>query len=65
MDYSEEPIAGKFYAEELQKVAPKEEFRIEKVLRTRRRGGMTEHLVKWLGYQDKFNSWVHDIKALG
>jgi len=65
VDYSEEPIAGKFYAEELQKVAPKEEFRIEKVLRTRRKGGKAEHLVKWLGYPDKFNLWVCDIKALG
>ena len=67
-DYEGEAITGKFYAEELQKVV-KEEFRIEKVLKTRRRGKKTdrrsEYYVKWLGYPDKFNSWVTDIKTLG
>ena len=67
-DYDGESIAGKFYVEELQKVV-KEEFRIEKVLKTRYRGKKadqrTEYYVKWLGYPDKFNSWVTDIKTLG
>ena len=62
-DYEGEEISGKFYTEELQKVV-KEEFKIEKVLRTRRRGGKIEHFVKWLGYPEKFNSWVSDIKRL-
>jgi hypothetical protein len=61
-DYDGETIKGKFYAEELQRVV-KDVFRIEKVLRTRHRAGKTEYLVKWLGYPDKFNSWVDDISA--
>jgi hypothetical protein len=61
-DYTGERIKGKFYAEELQKVV-KEVFRIEKVLKTRVRSGRTEYYVKWLGYFDKFNSWVDDISV--
>jgi transposase InsO family protein len=61
-DYSDEPIKGKFYSVELQKVT-KEVFRIEKVLRTRKRAGKTEYYVKWLGYSDKFNSWTDHINA--
>jgi transposase InsO family protein len=59
-DYSGEPIKGKFYAQELQKVE-KDVYRVEKVLKTRKRGGKTEYFVKWLGYSDKFNSWTDDI----
>jgi len=61
-DYLGEKIKGKFYAEELQKVV-KEVFRIEKVLRTRKRAGKTEYYVKWLGYPEKFNSWTDHINA--
>ena len=60
-DYTSARIKGQFYAE-LQKVA-KEVFRIEKVLKTRVRSGRTEYYVKWLGYSDKFNSWVDDISV--
>ena len=60
-DLMKEPIKGKFYREELQKVADKDVFKVEKVLRTKTRSGRTEFYVKWLGYPDKFNSWVSDI----
>jgi len=46
-------IKGSFYEQELQKTT-QEIFRIEKVIR--RKGDKS--LVKWLGYPDKFNSWV-------
>ena len=59
-DYGGEKIKGKFYTEELQKVV-KDVFRVEKVLKTRRRAGKIEYFVKWLGYPIKFNSWVTDI----
>jgi hypothetical protein len=61
-DYLGEAIKGKFYSQELQKVT-KEVFRIDKVLKTRRRAGKTEYYVKWLGYPDKFNSWTDHINA--
>ena len=33
-------------------------YRVEKVLRTRMRNKRKEYFVKWLGYPEKFNSWV-------
>jgi transposase InsO family protein len=61
-DYLGEPIKGKFYTQELQKVV-KDVFRIEEVLKTRRRAGKTEYFVKWLGYPPKFNSWTDHINV--
>lgn len=62
-DYDGDVLAGKFYAEELQNVTETADtlYDIERVIKTRRRAGATEHLVKWVGYPDKFNSWVSDI----
>lgn len=60
LDLRDEPIVGTFYKQELQKIIsePNRLYKIERVLKTRRRRGDTEHLVKWLGYPDSFNSWV-------
>ena len=33
-------------------------FRVEKVIKTRKRHGETELLVKWMGWPAKFNSWT-------
>ena len=61
-DYNGEVLKGKFYVEELQKVDKKDDiFKVEKVMRTRKRLGKTEYLVKWRGYPEKFNSWVETI----
>jgi hypothetical protein len=38
--------------------------RVEKVLKTRVRGGKKEYFVKWLNYPSTYNSWVTDIKNL-
>jgi len=40
-------------------------YRIEKVIRTRRRNGKLEKLVRWEGFSSKFDSWISDdnIKA--
>jgi len=57
-DLNGEEIKGSFYEQELQKTT-QEMFRIGKVIR--RKGDKS--LVKWLGYSDRFNSWV-DIKDL-
>ena len=58
-DLAGETIKGIFYTEELVKVAPKNEWKIEKVLRTRkRRGQPQESLVKWLHFPTKFNQWI-------
>jgi hypothetical protein len=57
-----EPIKGKFYEQEIQKVVKTNDVhKIEKVLKTRKRGGKIEYLVKWKGYPDKVNGWMTDV----
>ena len=61
-DYNNDAIKGSFYEYELQLVSKKKQtYRIEKVLRHRRRHGKKEYFVKWKDYPSKFNSWVQDI----
>ena len=52
-DLNGEPITGRFYEKELQKIS-QEKFRIEKVLK--RKGDKL--YVKWKGYDNLFNSWI-------
>ncbi len=66
-DYSSEPIEGSYYEEELIKVSkPDEVYKIETILKTRKRKGKTEYFVKWLGYPKKFNQWIQqtDLTSL-
>ena len=62
-DLLKEKIKGKMYEQEIQKT--KQEVGgltlIEKVLETKKQGKKTMQLVKWLGYPEKFNSWVEKI----
>jgi len=53
VDYNNEEIKGTFYKQELQK-ATQELFRIETIIK--KKGNKSP--VKWVGYFDKFNSWV-------
>jgi hypothetical protein len=55
-DFKGEEILGSFYTEELQK-STQEVFRIEKVIRKKKINGVMHGLVKWLGYNEKENSW--------
>ena len=58
-DMADEPVKGTFYTEELNKVAPKDIWKVEKVIRTRkRRGHPKESLVKWLHFPPRFNQWI-------
>ena len=66
-DWASEPIDGIYYDEELIKVVkPEEIYKIEKILKTRKRKGVVEHFVKWSGYPDKFNQWINqtDLKTI-
>lgn len=67
-DLRSQPIEGQFYNYELVKitVSPDTEFQIDKILRSRTKGGIKQHLVKWRGYHEKFSSWVNasDIKRI-
>lgn len=68
-DYDGEPIKGTFYAEELQKIKDDHNrvYRVEKVIGEKGRGVHKLYLVKWLGWPDKFNSWVEsrELKDIG
>ena len=61
-DYSGDILDGTFYEEELQKAAPltnETVFKIDKVLKSRKRKGVErEHLVSWLYWPEKYNSWI-------
>ena len=61
IDLFGEDLDGFFYDQELIQVGKErmtEEFQIEEILETRGRGRNKEHLVKWVGYPKKFNSWI-------
>ena len=64
-DYNGEELTGKFYDFEIQKVAGKQIYKIEKVIRERLvPGSEPEVLVRWYGYSKDFDSWISksDIK---
>ena len=68
-DYAGESITGTFYEDEIQKVEvpPDHVYKIEKVLKTRKRKGETEHLVRWLNWPKKYDLWINaaDIQNIG
>ena len=63
-DFKGETIEGTFYGEEIQKITKDEDglYKFEKVIKKRKRHGITEYYVKWLGWPDKFNSWVLNME---
>ena len=60
-DDSGEILEHSFHEEELQKVIKEDNiFRIESILREKKRGRHTFLLVKWKEYPEKFNSWINE-----
>jgi hypothetical protein len=61
-DLNGEEIKGTFYEQEMQK-STQDTFRIERVLKTKG----DKLFVKWMGYSEKFNSWVDkkDVEMIG
>ena len=59
-DGTGDTIKGYFYEPEMTKVIVPDDkvYKIEKVLRTRRRAGKKEHLVKFQGFPNKYNEWI-------
>lgn len=59
-DMKGEEIKGKFYHEELQYIGQErpKTYRIEKVLQTRGKGTYKQYLVKWHGYDSRYNTWI-------
>lgn len=59
-DLSGQPIEGGFYIEELQKTKHPNHYLIERVIR--RQGNKL--YVKWLGFDNSFNSWINKEDVL-
>jgi len=59
-DLNNEDISGIFYEQELVLFNKEDDiYKIEKILKTRKRNGKIEKFVKWKGYPDSFNSWIN------
>lgn len=68
VDYDGENIEGTFYAPELQKVKEPSTWRVEKIIKSRkRRGHARQHLIRWAGHHPKHDSWVNaaDVDSKG
>lgn len=65
-DFNNDPIIGEFQDEELLKVnEPRDKiYKVQKVLKTRKRNGKTEYLVRWKNWPPKFDSWVDSFEKL-
>ena len=58
-DYKGEEIKGSFYTNEIQLVDKSDNiWPIERIVNSRKRGGITEYLVKFLGYPNETNAWI-------
>jgi hypothetical protein len=54
-----EQIIGTFYEREITK-ASHEEYKVEKIIKSRKYKGKKQFFVKWMGYSDVNNSWVDE-----
>ena len=60
-EYDGDELEGTFYKQELQHVKTKgkdEVYKIETIVKKRKRGKKEQYFVKWLGYPEKYNSWI-------
>ncbi|XP_033725222.1 uncharacterized protein LOC117321454 [Pecten maximus] len=59
-DFDGEHISGTFYSQELQRVNVDENttWKIDKVIKERKRNGETEVFVSWLHWPNTYNSWI-------
>ncbi|VDI47711.1 Hypothetical predicted protein [Mytilus galloprovincialis] len=60
-DLLNEDVQGSFNHPELQKVRKDEEntvWKIEEIVKKRKKNGVNQALVRWLGYPKKFDTWI-------
>jgi len=59
-DLEGEKIDGIFYREELVPTSLDTTHRIAEILKTRKTREGVKHFVRWIGYSDRYNSWIKD-----
>lgn len=61
-DFNQELIEGDFYENDVQKVDKEEDslWLVEEIIKKRKRKGLTEVLVKFESWSEKFNQWVKE-----
>jgi hypothetical protein len=60
-DLNEELIEGVFYEDELQKVIKEDDvYKIDQILKRRKKKGLSEIFISWKGYPANFNSWIKE-----
>ena len=61
-DFTNSPIRGMFYEEEIQKVyipqGKETRYKIDKIIKTRSRNNVKESFVSWVGWPSSFNTWL-------
>ena len=62
-DLEGEPIIGSFYREELIPTVIPTHFDIE-IIRKKKVGGKSKYLVHWVGYPEKYNSWIDEEEII-
>lgn len=64
-DWQKRELDSIVYEPELVKYSA-DEFKIQEIVKTRRKRGKTEYLVRWVGYGSEFDSWIggNQIKQL-
>ena len=60
VEYDGSAIEGSFYEQELQKSTTSIIFQLDAVLKSRTRKGIKEHFVHWLGWDEKYDTWITD-----
>lgn len=55
-----EIVKGGFYSSELVKIGKTDVYKIERILRHRRRNGKMEYFVRWEGFDAQHDSWVSE-----
>lgn len=65
-DYAGEVVSGTFYENQLKKAYEQYRYLVETVLRSRKRGGRKQLLVRWRGWPSKYDSWIDekDVSSL-
>ena len=63
-DYAGEVISGTFYENQLKKAYEQYRYLVETVLRTSKRGGKKQLLVRWRGWPSKYDSWIEETDAI-